>query len=93
MARERNYLKLPKNTQRKSRKDTEPRLRGLLGCWRQPAKSKRVRFFSFLFFKFYFIFKLYNIVLILPNIEMNPPQVFFHQASAVAGCNPSPPPL
>ena len=28
------------------------------------------------FFKFYFIFKLYNIVLILPNIEMNPPQVF-----------------
>ena len=27
-----------------------------------------------LFFKFYFIFKLYNIVLVLPNIEMNPPQ-------------------
>ena len=26
------------------------------------------------FFKFYFIFKLYNIVLVLPNIEMNPPQ-------------------
>ena len=25
--------------------------------------------------KFYFIFKLYNIVLVLPNIEMNPPQV------------------
>ena len=30
----------------------------------------------FLFFKFYFIFKLYNIVLVLPNIEMNPPQVY-----------------
>ena len=30
-------------------------------------------FFSFLFF-FYFIFKLYNIVLVLPNIEMNLPQ-------------------
>ena len=28
------------------------------------------------FFKFYFIFKLYNVVLVLPNIEMNPPQVY-----------------
>ena len=28
------------------------------------------------FFKFYFIFKLYNIVLVLPNIEMNLPQVY-----------------
>ena len=37
---------------------------------------------SFLFFlKFYFIFKLYNIVLVLPNIEMNPPQVYL--------CSPS----
>ena len=26
--------------------------------------------------KFYFIFKLYNIVLVLPNIEMNLPQVY-----------------
>ena len=34
-----------------------------------------VEFFVFCFFKFYFIFKLYNIVLVLPNIEMNPPQV------------------
>jgi len=25
---------------------------------------------------FNFIFKLYNIVLVLPNIEMNPPQVY-----------------
>ena len=33
-------------------------------------------FFFFFFFKFYFIFKLYNIVLVLPNIEMNPPQVY-----------------
>ena len=33
-------------------------------------------FYFFLFFKFYFIFKLYNIVLVLPNIEMNPPQVY-----------------
>ena len=27
------------------------------------------------FFLFYFIFKLYIIVLVLPNIKMNPPQV------------------
>ena len=47
-------------------------------------------YFEFLFFKFYlfiylflnfFIFKLYNIVLVLPNIEMNPPQVYM--------CSPS----
>ena len=36
-------------------------------------------FFFFLFFfflKFYFIFKLYITVLVLPNIKMNPPQVY-----------------
>ena len=33
-------------------------------------------FFSFFFFKFYFIFKFYIIVLVLPNIKMNPPQVY-----------------
>ena len=38
-------------------------------------------FFSFLFLKFYFIFKLYIIVLVLPNIKMNPPQVYM--------CSPS----
>ena len=31
---------------------------------------------SFFFFQFYFIFKLYIIVLVLPNIKMNPPQVY-----------------
>ena len=35
----------------------------------------------FLFFKFNSIFKLNNIVLVLPNIEMNPPQVYM--------CSPS----
>ena len=34
-----------------------------------------------LFFKIYFIFKLYNIVLVLPYIEMNPPQAYM--------CSPS----
>ena len=48
------------------------------------AMHSRILFFflSFIyFFKFYFIFKLYNIVLVLPNIEMNPPQVY--------SCSPS----
>ena len=40
--------------------------------------------FTFLFqdkilFFFYFIFKLYIIVLVLPNIKMNPPQVYMCQ--------------
>ena len=34
-----------------------------------------------IFFKFYFIFKLYITVLVLPNIKMNPPQVYM--------CSPS----
>ena len=38
--------------------------------------SLQHHFFSFFFFKFHFIFKLYNIVLVLPNIEMNLPQVY-----------------
>ena len=34
-------------------------------------------FISFLFIYFFnFIFKLYIIVLVLPNIKMNPPQVY-----------------
>ena len=36
---------------------------------------------SIFFLLFYFIFELYNIVLVLPNIEMNPPQVYM--------CSPS----
>ena len=37
--------------------------------------------FLFFFFQFYFIFKLYITVLDLPNIKMNPPQVYM--------CSPS----
>ena len=37
--------------------------------------------FFFFFLKFYLIFKLYIIVLVLPNIKMNPPQVYM--------CSPS----
>ena len=29
----------------------------------------------------FFFFKLYNIVLVLPNIEMNPPQVYLRSPS------------
>ena len=38
-------------------------------------------YFFIFFFKFYFIFKIYNIVLVLPNIEKNPQQVYL--------CSPS----
>ena len=31
---------------------------------------------SFFFFNIILFFKLYNVVLVLPNIEMNPPQVY-----------------
>ena len=33
-------------------------------------------FFFFLIYLFFFIFKLYITVLVLPNIKMNPPQVY-----------------
>ena len=45
------------------------------------GKEMSLLFILFNFFKFYFIFKLYNIVLVLSNIEMNPPQVYL--------CSPS----
>ena len=44
----------------------------------------------FFFFKFYFIFKLDNIVLVLPNIEMNPPQVYMCSPSWTLRPPPSP---
>ena len=42
---------------------------------RNDAKAETPIFF-FNFILFFFIFKLYNIVLVLPNIEMNPSQVY-----------------
>ena len=38
--------------------------------------SGLISFIFIYFFKFYFIFQLYIIVLVLPNIKMNPPQVY-----------------
>ena len=46
--------------------------------------------FIIYFLKFYFIFKLYNIVLVLPNIEMNPPQVYLCSPSWTLLPPPSP---
>ena len=43
-----------------------------------------------IFFKFYFIFKLYIIVLVLPNIKMNPPQVYMCSPSWTLLPPPSP---
>ena len=42
------------------------------------------------FFKFYFIFKLDIIVLVLPNIKMNPPQVYMCSPSWALLPPPSP---
>ena len=43
--------------------------------------QRKKRMHYIFFFKFYFIFKLYIIVLVLPNIKMNLPQVYM--------CSPS----
>ena len=51
----------------------------VLSNWDKSPMANKQEFLFF--FKFYFIFKLYNIVLVLPNIEMNPPQVYL--------CSPS----
>ena len=51
--------------------------------WRMRERENLIiaNFLFFFFFKFYFIFKLYITVLDLPNIKMNPPQVYM--------CSPS----
>ena len=45
---------------------------------------------SFIIIFFYFIFKLYKIVLVLPNITMNPPQVYMCSPSWTLLPPPSP---
>ena len=64
----------------------------------QSRKVKKTRkpncffffFLFFFFFQFYFIFKLYIIVLVLPNIKMNPPQVYMCSPSRTLLPPPSP---
>ena len=53
-------------------------------------KSTHHFFLIILFFKFYFIFKLYNIVLVLPNIKMDPPQIYMCSPSWTLLPPPSP---
>ena len=45
---------------------------------------------SYYFFKFYFIFKIYITVLVLPNIKMNPSQVYMCSPSWTLLPTPSP---
>ena len=54
--------------------------------------SKAVKLFLSFFFQpqFHFIFKLYKIVLVLPNIKMNPPQVYMCSPSWTLFPPPSP---
>ena len=47
-------------------------------------------FYLLIFLKFYFIFKLYIIVLVLSNIKMNPPQVYMYFPSWTLLPPPSP---
>ena len=63
-----------------------------LGPETQPQSLRAFFFFFFysFFFKFYFIFKLYIIVLVLPNIKMNPPQVYMCSPSWTLLPPPSP---
>ena len=56
-------------------------------CWYFPAEP--VLGLREIFF-FYFIFKLYIIVLVLPNIKMNPPQVYMCSPSRTLLPLPSP---
>ena len=44
--------------------------------WKEKQKREKQHNHFCFFFILYFIFKLYSIVLVLPNIEMNPPQVW-----------------
>ena len=53
-------------------------------------KVKNFNYYSIIlflsFFKFYFIFKLYIIVLVLPNIKMNQPQVYMCSGKSTKMC-------
>ena len=61
--------------------EPEIKLPTTTGSSKKQESSRKTSISAFSFFKFYFIFKLYNTVFVLPNIEMNPPQVYM--------CSPS----
>jgi len=55
---------------------------GLLWYWMVLFGNESISFCSFFFFLLILFFKLYIIVLVLPNIKMNPPQVRLHPVTA-----------
>ena len=55
--------------------------------WRRHVQEEH---FMLIFLKFYFIFKFYIIVLVLPNIKMSPPQVYMCYPSWTLLPPPSP---
>ena len=66
-----------------------------MNCWSHwntinDEKEYHVKGLNVSFFFFNFIFKLYKIVLVLPNIEMNPPQVYMCSPSWTLLPPPSP---
>ena len=65
---------------------------GILSCLTlcNPKDCSLPGFFFFFFLKFYFIFKIYINVLVLPNIKMNPPQVYMCSPSWTLLPPPSP---
>ena len=64
--------------------------RNYLSCKRNNAYISFLQDNLFFLFFLIFIFKLYNIVLVLPNIEMNPPQVYMCSPSCTLLPPPSP---
>ena len=54
---------------------SHPRITGWMAVFWVIMLSPTWFLFSFFFFNFILLFKLYIIVLVLPNIKMNPPQV------------------
>ena len=64
----------------------------MMTVWRKkvPRISFILFYFLYLLFYFFFIFKLYIIVLVLPNIKMNPPQVYMCSPSWTLLSPPSP---
>ena len=75
------------NSMHRTAKESDTVLHHTAGQWgaKKPFSNSQSNTVSHngqrLLFFFNFIFKLYSIVLVLPNIEMNPPQVYM--------CSPS----
>ena len=65
-------------------------IKTLMYSWCEYIRSSHFGKQSGSIFFFNFIFKLYNIVLVLPNIEMNPPQVYMCSPSWTLLPPPSP---